>query len=183
MKRTRRRIRRDAAIWLVRSFSVAALVVLLCGPVGAQRSRSSREPADPKVKVGEFAPDFELPDRKADHEVTYTTREDQALTYRLSGDRNPLHSDPSFAKMGGFDRPILHGRCTHGIACHAVLKTVCDYDFTLINGFDVRFSSPVFPGDIVTTEMWQDGNVVSFRCRVREREAIVINGGRCTLQA
>jgi len=61
MKRTRRRIRRDAATWLVRSFSVAALVVLLCGPVGAQRSRSSREPADPKVKVGEFAPDFELP--------------------------------------------------------------------------------------------------------------------------
>jgi acyl dehydratase len=128
-------------------------------------------------------PRHRMPNREPDLVCDLPTRPNQALLFRLCGDFNPLHSDPAVAQSAGFDRPILHGRCTHGIACHAVLKTVCNYDFTLINGFDVRFSSPVFPGDIVTTEMWQDGNVVSFRCRVREREAVVINGGRCTLQA
>ncbi|MEE8164706.1 MAG: MaoC/PaaZ C-terminal domain-containing protein, partial [Myxococcota bacterium] len=67
---------------------------------------------------------FELPDRNPDHEIVYTTREDQALTYRLSGDRNPLHSDPSFAEMGGFDRPILHGLCTYGFTGRALLHAL-----------------------------------------------------------
>jgi len=122
-----------------------------------------------------------MPDRGPDLVCDLSTRPDQALLFRLAGDYNPLHSDPAAAVAAGFERPILHGRCTHGIACHAVLKTVCDYDFTLIAGFDVHFSSPVYPGDTITTEMWQDGNVVSFRCRVNERGAVVINGGRCTL--
>jgi acyl dehydratase len=111
------------------------------------------------------------------------TRPDQALLFRLSGDLNPLHADPEFARLAGFHAPILHGRCTTGIACHAILKTICDYDFTLIEGFDVRFTSPVFPGDVVTTEMWQDRNVVSFRCSVRSRGATVLNNGCCTLTA
>jgi acyl dehydratase len=112
-----------------------------------------------------------------------TTRPDQALLFRLAGDFNPLHSDPGSAQRAGFERPILHGRCTFGIACHAILQTVCNYDFTLITGFDARFSSPVFPGDTILTEMWQDGNVVSFRCRVPERNAVVLNNGKCTLAA
>ena len=109
------------------------------------------------------------------------TRPDQALLFRLSGDFNPLHADPVYARRAGFDAPILHGRCTYGIACHAILKTICDYDFTLISGLDVRFSSPAYPGDVVTTEMWQDRNIVSFRCRVESRNATVIDNGKCTL--
>ena len=124
-----------------------------------------------------------LPNRDPDLVCALDTRPDQALLFRLSGDFNPLHADPEIARRAGFDRPILHGRCTFGIACHAILKTVCDYDFTLIRELACRFSSPVYPGDTVTTDMWQDGNVVSFRCRVEARNATVINNGRCVLQA
>lgn len=122
-----------------------------------------------------------IPDREPDLVCDLPTRPDQALLFRLSGDLNPLHVDPLVAREAGFDSPLLHGRCTYGIACHAVLKTVCDYDFTLTSGFDVRFSSPVFPGEIVTTEMWQDRNIVSFRCKVKTRNVVVINNGKCTL--
>jgi acyl dehydratase len=122
-----------------------------------------------------------IPDREPDLVCDLQTRPDQALLFRLSGDLNPLHVDPLVAKEAGFDAPLLHGRCTYGIACHAVLKTVCDYDFTLMSGFDARFSAPVYPGDIVTTEMWQDRNIVSFRCKVNARNAVVINNGKCTL--
>jgi len=122
-----------------------------------------------------------MPNRIPDLKCDIRTRHDQALLFRLSGDFNPLHSSPGSARRVGFERPILHGRCTFGIACHAILQTVCDYDYTLINGFDARFSSPVFPGDVISTEMWQDGNVVSFRCRVPERDVVVLNNGKCTL--
>lgn len=122
-----------------------------------------------------------LPDREPDMVCDLPTRRDQALLFRLSGDLNPLHADPLVARDAGFESPLLHGRCTYGIACHAILKTVCDYDFTLISGFDVRFSAPVYPGDVVTTEMWQDRNIVSFRCKVNSRQSVVINNGKCTL--
>ena len=79
--------------------------------------------------------------------------------------------------------PILHGLCSYGVACHAILKTICDYDFTLIRGMDARFSSPVLPGDTITTDMWQEGNVVSFQCSVKERDVVVIRNGKCTLAA
>ena len=122
-----------------------------------------------------------VPKREPDLSCELPTRPDQALIFRLSGDFNPLHADPVFARQAGFDAPILHGRCTYGIACHAILKTICDYDFTLITGFDVRFSSPVYPGDLITTDMWQDRNIVSFRCRVKARDVTVIDNGKCTL--
>lgn len=130
------------------------------------------------------APDpHPIPERKADVSCETDTRADQALLYRLSGDRNPLHSDPNIAKMAGYPRPILHGLCSYGTACRAVLKTICNYDHTMITGFDVRFSSPVFPGETIVTEMWKDGNVVSFRSKVKERDVVVINNGKCTLRA
>jgi acyl dehydratase len=124
-----------------------------------------------------------LPRRDPDLSCEIGTRGDQALLFRLSGDRNPLHADPHVARDAGFPSPLMHGRCTAGIACRAILRTICDYDFTLISGFDVRFSAPVYPGDVIRTEMWQDGNVVSFRCLVPERDALVINNGKCTLVA
>jgi len=122
-----------------------------------------------------------LPERAPDLVHDCDTRVDQALLYALSGDRNPLHRDPNVAKMAGFPRPILHGLCTYGTACRAVISTVCKYDATKITGFDVRFSAPVFPGETIVTEMWVDGPVVSFRSKVKERETIVLNNGKCTL--
>jgi len=123
----------------------------------------------------------EVPTRAPDVSCELETRADQALLYRLSGDRNPLHADPAFAAAAGFPRPILHGLCTYGTACRAVLKTAVDYDHTKIRGFDVRFSAPVFPGETIITDMWKDGNVLSFECRLKERDAKVIKNGKCTL--
>ena len=122
-----------------------------------------------------------MPERKPDQSVTLETRKDQALLYRLSGDRNPLHADPALAKRVGFPVPILHGLCTYGTACRAILTTVAAYDHTRIRGFDVRFSAPVYPGESIATDIWVDGKVVSFRCRVPERDVVVINNGKCTL--
>jgi len=123
-----------------------------------------------------------LPERKPDVICEMPGRADQAMVYALCGDRNPLHRDPEFAKKAGFDVPILHGLCSYGIACHAVLKTVLDYDQTRITGFDVRFSSPVFPGETQVVEMWEDGNVISFRVRIKERDVVSINNGKCTVR-
>jgi acyl dehydratase len=130
---------------------------------------------------GKGFPPHRPPRREPDLSCDITTREDQALLYRLTGDRNPLHADPKQAQAVGFERPILHGLCTFGVACKAVLQTICDYDYTLIQEFDARFSAPVMPGDTITTDMWQDGNVVSFTCSVKERDALVLRNGKCTL--
>ena len=131
---------------------------------------------------GKGIPPHRPPRRETDLTCSIETRADQALLYRLTGDRNPLHADPARATAVGFERPILHGLCTFGIACRAILQTICDYDYTLIEEFDARFSSPVFPGDTITTEMWQDGNVVSFACSVKERDELVLRNGKCVLR-
>jgi acyl dehydratase len=122
-----------------------------------------------------------LPTRAPDLTHEADTRPDQAFLYALSGDRNPLHRDPSVAKMAGFPRPILHGLCTYGTVCRSVLSTVCKYDPAKITSFDVRFSSPVFPGETIVTEMWVDGGVLSFRSKVKERDVVVLNNGKCLL--
>ena len=122
-----------------------------------------------------------IPDRAPDAICELPQRRDQAMVYALCGDRNPLHRDPGIARKAGFDAPILHGLCSYGIACHGVLKTMADYDQTRIGGFDVRFSSPVFPGETHVIEMWRDDNIVSFRTRIKERNVIAINNGKCTM--
>jgi acyl dehydratase len=106
-----------------------------------------------------------------------------ALIYRLSGDYNPLHSDPEHAKKVGFPRPILHGLCTLGMAGHALLKTCCDYDPKGLTKMEVRFSAPVYPGETLRTEMWREGNVVSFRCLAAERGKVVLSNGRAEIAA
>lgn len=131
---------------------------------------------------GKGIPPHRTPRREPDLACDIETRADQSLLYRLTGDRNPLHADPARAREVGFDKPILHGLCTFGVACKAVLQTICDYDYTLIEEFDARFSAPVIPGDTITTEMWQDGNIVSFSCRVKERDAVVLRNGKCVLK-
>jgi len=118
------------------------------------------------------------PDRKPDHVVTYQTRSDQALLYRLSGDRNPLHSDPSFAKMAGFDKPILHGLCSYGFTGRALLHSLCGSDPARFRSMDARFSSPVFPGESLSVEMWVDGNEASFQTKGSDGR-VVLQSGRC----
>jgi acyl dehydratase len=94
------------------------------------------------------------PERDPDHVVSYSTSIDQAFVYRLSGDRNPLHTDPAFAAIGGFDRPILHGLCSYGFTGRALLHAVCGGDPTRFQHIEARFASPVLPGDILTVAMW-----------------------------
>ena len=124
----------------------------------------------------------EIPDRAHDLVHECDTRPDQAFLYALSGDRNPLHRDPAFAKMVGFPRPILHGLCSYGAACRAVLETVARYQPEQIKQFDVRFSKPVFPGETLVVELWQDGSTISYRASVKERPGtVVLNNGLCQL--
>ena len=108
---------------------------------------------------GPSGPQNEPPaDAAPDHEVTMQTLPDQAFVYRLSGDRNPLHTDPSFAAIGGFDRPILHGLCTYGFTGRALLRELCGNDVTKFHHVEGRFSSPVMPGDALTVKMWRTGD-------------------------
>ncbi len=127
---------------------------------------------------GERGPNDKVvfPDRQADHQVVYATREDQALTYRLSGDRNPLHSDPSFAAMGGFDKPILHGLCTWGFTGRALLHALCDSDPARFKSMNSRFSKPVIPGDVLTISMWVDGNQALFRTENQHGDTVIDQG-------
>jgi acyl dehydratase len=106
-----------------------------------------------------------------------------ALLYRLNGDENPLHADPERAKVAGFDRPILHGAASFGIAAHAILRTVADYRPERLASIEARFSKPVFPGETIRTEMWVEGDRVSFQCRVVARDAIVLSNGLMTLRS
>jgi len=104
---------------------------------------------------GQSGPRNVPPDRKPDKSISAKTLPNQALLYRLSGDMNPLHADPDFAKMGGYDRPILHGLCTFGFAGRALLEAWCDRNPERLKSFEVRFSGVVFPGETITTDMWQ----------------------------
>jgi acyl dehydratase len=122
-----------------------------------------------------------IPSREPDRTIDISTRPDQALVYRLCGDRNPLHSDPGFAKKAGFPKPILHGMCTYGITCRGVLQTYADYDPSAFKQHVARFSSPVYPGETVTIEMWKDGDVVSFEAKVKARGVTVIKNGKTVL--
>jgi acyl dehydratase len=117
------------------------------------------------------------PDRKPDRSVAMQTRPDQALLYRLSGDMNPLHADPDFAKMGGYDRPILHGLCTYGYAGRAVLQAYCGNDPRKLKAFEVRFSGVVYPGETIVTEMWQvEPGKVIVSAKTAERGDAVLSG-------
>ena len=124
-----------------------------------------------------------LPARAPDAVCDLGTRPEMALIYRLSGDYNPLHADPAFANAAGFPRPILHGLGTFGVSGHALLKSMCGYDPARLMSFSCRFSAPVFPGETIRTEMWRDGDVVSFRARVVERDVIAINNGRAEVRS
>jgi len=106
-----------------------------------------------------------------------------ALLYRLNGDENPLHADPERAKVAGFERPILHGAASFGVAAHAILRTVADYQASRLASIEARFSKPVFPGETIRTEIWCEGERVAFQCRVVGRGDIVLSNGLATLRS
>lgn len=119
-----------------------------------------------------------LPDRAPDESVTLETTANQAMIYRLSGDYNPLHIDPEVAKAGGFDRPILHGLATYGVAGRAVLAALCGNDPARLKRLDARFASPVFPGETIRTDIWRESEGrASYRSSVVERDLVVLNNG------
>jgi len=120
-----------------------------------------------------------LPDRAPDQVLSIATLPQAALIYRLSGDYNPLHADPAVARAGGFDKPILHGLCTFGVVCRALVRMIAGGEPANLRKMQVRFSSPVYPGETIVTEIWKEAaGVVSFRARVSERNLVVINNGR-----
>lgn len=122
-----------------------------------------------------------IPERAPDLVHDLTTRQEAALIYRLSGDWNPVHADPKVAARAGFARPILHGLCTYGMAGRAVLATICAGDAARLRELHVRFSAPVFPGETIRTELWNEGAEWRLRARVLERDAVVLNNGRVVI--
>ena len=122
------------------------------------------------------------PDTAPDVSIDLPTRPDAALLYRLSGDLNPLHVDPQVAARAGFPRPILHGLATYGVACHGIVKSLCDYDPTRIKSIRARLSSPVYPGETIRLDCWRGADgAIAFRGRVVERDVVVLTNGRATL--
>ena len=121
-----------------------------------------------------------LPTREPDELLSYATRPDQALLYRLNGDRNPLHSDPAFAKRAGFDRPILHGLCTYGFTGRALFHTVCGSDPARFGAMRARFSKPTMPGDTLTVSVWDIGTdapgFYRFRTETQRGETVIDAG-------
>lgn len=122
-------------------------------------------------------PPVVVPARKPDQVVDIPTLPQQALLYRQCGDRNPLHSDPATARAAGFDRPILHGLCTWGMAAHALLAHCAGSDPTRLHSLYARFSAPVFPGETLRLEVFRAGNEARFRVRVPARDKVVIDHG------
>jgi acyl dehydratase len=129
--------------------------------------------------TGEAPRPLPLPERTPDLVVERRTQQNQALLYRLCGDRNPLHADPVFAAAGGFARPILHGLCTYGFTARALLQGVAGYDPARLRRMQARFTAPVVPGDLLRTEIWAEDGAVRFRVVLPERGNLVaLNNGR-----
>jgi acyl dehydratase len=124
-----------------------------------------------------------LPQREPDRTVDMPTLERAALIYRLSGDRNPLHVEPAIAHKAGFVRPILHGLCTAGIACRAILGTYAQNDPERLRSMFVRFSNPVYPGETVRLEFYEEPDVIRFRALVPNRGLVVLDRGRAHVAA
>lgn len=142
---------------------------------------SDKEGNGPKGGDAPPPPKPAVPDSAPDAVCDLPTLPQAALIYRLCADDNPLHAEPAVAKAAGFPQPILHGLATYGVAGHAILKTYCDYDPARLKTLSLRFSSPVFPGETIRTEMWKEGNRVRFRATAVQRDIVVLSHGTADL--
>ncbi len=122
------------------------------------------------------------PEREPDKVVESAILPQQALIYRLSGDKNPLHAEPAFAAQGGFDQPILHGLCTYGMVCKAVVDHLLDGDTSRVSRYQVRFAGVVFPGETLVISMWRENGKVLLQASVKERGTPAITNAAITLQ-
>jgi acyl dehydratase len=127
-------------------------------------------------------PGNEVPDRAPDQVVESPTTPHQALLYRLNGDKNPLHIDPEFAKMGGFDVPILHGLCSYGVVCKAVVDAALDGAVERVAGFAARFTGVVFPGETLVTSIWREDGKLLLSSKTAERDSPVLGNAAITLR-
>lgn len=132
-------------------------------------------PAGPKA--GNAAPE-----REPDGSVEVPTLPQQALLYRLNGDKNPLHADPEFAKMAGFDVPIIHGLCSYGVTCKAIVDNVLDGDVSKVARYQARFAGVAFPGETYIVNYWKEGGVIYVNARSKERDADIITNAAITLR-
>jgi acyl dehydratase len=147
--------------------------VLFCrGDGGFSRNGGGDEAVPPLLAT---------PDTPPEQVIDLPTRPDAAALYRLCGDLNPLHIDPTVAAKAGFSRPILHGLATYGMACHGLLKAYCDYDPVRLASIRVRLAAPVYPGETLRLECWHLGRELAFRGRVLERDVVVLSHGRAEL--
>ena len=133
-------------------------------------------------KVTQSPPPPAIPSRDPDRVCDLPTPPNLAQIFRLTGDTNPLHIDPERAKAAGFPRPILHGIASFGVAAHAILRTIAAYDPARLASIEARFARPIFPGETVRTEMWENGAEVAFRCRTVERGEVAVDNGLATLR-
>jgi acyl dehydratase len=145
-----------------------------CRAEGGFSARDGKTDASPPAPP-------KIPTHEPDLVCELATLPQQALLYRLLADRNPLHSDPAVAKKAGFERPILHGLGTYGVACHALLRSCCDYDPKRLKSLFTRFSSPVYPGETLRFELYREGAQIAFRARVKERDKVVLDYGRAEI--
>ena len=139
---------------------------------------------DPKVtpKATPKATLNAIPATEPDLTWDCSTLPQAALLYRLSGDYNPLHASPTSARAAGYERPILHGRCTFGMAAHAILRACCDYDPTRLKEMSARFTGVVFPGETLRTDIWTGSDGLQFKVRVVERDRVVLDAGWARLR-
>ncbi|MDH3458914.1 MAG: MaoC/PaaZ C-terminal domain-containing protein [Gemmatimonadota bacterium] len=123
------------------------------------------------------------PERDPDVTVESKTMPNQALIYRLSGDKNPLHADPQFAQMGGFNKPILHGLSSFGVVCKAVVDNVLEGDVTEVERYQVRFAGVVFPGETIVTLVWREGDRLLVAAKTKERDTPVVSNAAIELRS
>lgn len=154
---------------------------LVCTLTSTTFARKDGGFGGPSTTTGPQKPLHAIPERAPDQVCDLPTLPQAALIYRLSGDYNPLHAEPAYAAKAGYKQPILHGRATFSVAGHAILKTCCGYDAAKFKSMEGRFSSPVYPGETIRTELWIDGNIVSFRSTVPARGVTVLNNGRAEI--
>lgn len=143
---------------------------VFCRGDGGFSRNGGGDPPGPQLRA--------TPETPPDLTLDLQTRPEAALIYRLSGDFNPLHSDPDIAAKAGFPRPILHGLASYGVACHGLVKAYCQYDPARLKSISARFSAPTFPGDLIRLECWKSGDELAFRARVLARDVTVLSHGR-----